>query len=477
MASKIKEKILDELMEMYSLTDSETKQGLLNSLAESIDKQDDDRNIRNILWANRDLTTRMFTGPDFQIMPSVGEIMMSNPPSDNLDYEKEFGKDWYTADIPLSKIQFLADKNGLDWKQVSQDMANKATAIQRDDIAHGRWDSSLPTSENLMREASGTLLTLFGRRQQEAIARGEDPTVNDYAGDIAENSMYAVPWGRALGAANTVAKAAAKGSKVAKVGSKVARALTGPVAQYVAGNVTAPLLSEVYDAAAYDDENPRGQFSIGDVLTGVGTNMAAPVMLQRFGGRLNRYIPIAKHMNEGGMITAKSKGQIAAEMAKTQTAQSRAQRAHTKVQRAIEGKHYPKLISETERQLSAGFNADDKKLYDAVLKKIRKGEMLNDAEWKYAHSGAHPELKDFYNLQYNPKQIPTGASLAAEESFKNLFTNEVPNVIGDESLPWYTRIPGGSLYYEYAKEQEEEEKQRQKEQAIEDKWKIRFGVE
>lgn len=468
MASKIKEKILDELTEMYNLTDSETKQSLLVSLAEAIDKQEDDRNIRNILWANRDLTTRMFTGPDFQVMPSVGEIMMSNPPSDNLDYEKEFGKDWYKnpANIPLSKIQFLADKNGLDWKQVSQDMANKATAMQRDDIAHGRWDSSLPTSENLKREVSGTLLTLFGRRQQEAIAKGEDPTVKDYAGDIAENSMYAVPWGRALGAANAVAK-----------GSKVARVLTGPGAQYIAGNVTAPLASEVYDAAVYDESNPRGNFSAGDVLTGVGTNMAAPVILQRLGGRLNRYIPIAEHMNEGGMITAKSKGQIAAEMAKTHTAQSRAQAAHTKVQHALEGKQYSKPISETERQLSAGFNADDKKLYDAVLKKIRKGEMLTDAEWKYANSGAHPELKDFYNLQYNPKQVPTGASLAAEESFKNLVTNEAPNLIGDESLPWYTRIPGGSLIYKYTKEQEEEEKQRQKEQAIEDIWKIRFGVE
>ena len=73
MASKIKEKILDELTEMYNLTDSETKQSLLLSLADAIDKQEDDRNIRNILWANRDLTMRMFTGPEFQVMPSVGE--------------------------------------------------------------------------------------------------------------------------------------------------------------------------------------------------------------------------------------------------------------------------------------------------------------------------------------------------------------------------------------------------------------------
>lgn len=466
MASKIKEKILDELMEMYNLTDSETKQGLLNSLAEAIDKQDDDRNIRNILWANRDLTTRMFTGPDFQVMPSVGEIMMSNPPSDNLDYEKEFGKDWYKniSNIPLSKIQFMADKNGLDWKQVSQDMANKATAMQRDDIAHGRWDSSLPTSENLKREASGTLLTLFGRRQQEAIARGEDPSAKDYAGDIAENSMYAVPWGRALGAAGAVAK-----------GSTVARALTGPAGQYIAGNTTAPIASEAYDAAVYDNDNPRGQFSIGDVGTGIATNMAAPVVLHRLTGQAARYLPIDKHMSSLGLINAKSQGQIAKEMAKTHTPMSAAQGANTRVARMVERNSQP---SEAMYEAAKKFNADDKKVYDAVLKKIRNKEVLTPTERNYALGGTHPELGDYYNLQYNPKAVPTGVSLAAEESVKNLVTNEAPNVAGDESLPWYTRIPvAGRLYYNYSKEQEEEEKQRKKEQDIEDKWKIRFGVE
>ena len=457
MASKIKEKILDELTEMYNLTDSETKQSLLLSLADAIDKQEDDRNIRNILWANRDLTMRMFTGPEFQVMPSVGEIVTSNPPSDTLNYEKEFGKDWYKnpANIPLSKIQFLADKNGLDWKQVERDMAAQATAMQRDDIAHGRWDPSLPTSENLKREVSGTLLTLFGRRQQEAIARGEDPSAKDYAGDIAENSLYAVPWGRAIGA-----------------GGKVATALT-----WAGGNAAAPIASEAYDAVAYGDDNPRGEFSIGDVGTGIATNMAAPVLLRNVTGRFSRYVPLAEHMNEGGMITAKSQAQIAKDMSRTQTPMSKAQGANTKIERALAGKQYKHMPDEAMYEEAAKFNAEDKKVYDAVLKKIRNKEMLSVKERQYALSGAHPELGDFYNLQFNPKKVPTGASLAAEESVKNLVTNEAPNVSGEESLPWYTRIPvAGRFIYKYTKEQEEEEKQRQKEQDIEDKWKIRFGV-
>ena len=204
MASKIKEKILDELLEMRNLTDSETKQGLLDGLADRIDKLDDDRDIRNLIWANRDLPLRMFTGDDFSVMPSIGEIMTSNPPSENFNYEKEFGKDWKYKfnDIPVSKIQFIADKNGLDWKEVLNDMANKAGMQTKEDIAHGRWDPNLSVGENIKQEIGGSLLSLFGRRQQEAIARGEDPTAKDVAGDVVENGMYAIPWGRAIGGAN-----------------------------------------------------------------------------------------------------------------------------------------------------------------------------------------------------------------------------------------------------------------------------------
>ena len=468
MASKIKEKILDELTEMYNLTESETKQSLLVSLAEAIEKQDDDRNIRNILWANRDLTMRMFTGPEFQVMPSVGSIVTSPAPSDTLDYAKEFGKDWYKnpGNIPLSQIQFMADKNGLDWKAVSQDMAAQATALQRDDIAHGRWDPNASTKENIKNEIGGTLLTLFGRRQQEAIARGEEPTLKDYAGDVAENGMYAIPWGRALGAAGAVAK-----------GGKVARVLTGPTAQYVAGNTAAPIASEVYDAAVYDNDNPRGEFSVGDVATGIGTNMAAPAAVQRVLGRLQRYVPISKHMNAGGMITGKSQGQIAAEMGQKHSPMSKAQSANTKIERALQGAQYKHTPDEAMYDLAAKFTGpEDKKVYDAVLKKIKGKEALSVKEREYALHGAHPELADYYNLQYNPKVLPTGASLAAEESMKSVITNEAPNLIGDESLPWYTRIPGGILYYRHAKEEEEAEQQRKKEQEIEDKWKIRFGV-
>ena len=63
----------------------------------------------------------------------------------------------------------------------------------------------------------------------------------------------------------------------------------------------------------------------------------------------------------------------------------------------------------------------------------------------------------------------------SEEALKNLATNEAPNLIGDESLPWYTRIPGGTQYYKWSKEKEQEEEDLKKQKEIEDKWKIIFG--
>jgi ParB family chromosome partitioning protein len=58
-------------------------------------------------------------------------------------------------------------------------MTKAKIAKDREAFAHGRWrdDASIP--ENIANEVGGTLLTLFGRRQQEAIARGEDPKLKE----------------------------------------------------------------------------------------------------------------------------------------------------------------------------------------------------------------------------------------------------------------------------------------------------------
>ena len=434
-------------------------------LADAIDQLKSDKDVREYIWANRAYFDKVIPADAMKDAPSFRGIVYGDPPETPLDLDKTFGKDWDKdfASIPYNKIEFVAEQKGLNPKELTKQMADIATQRERQRIAHGEDEGGwFDSPKAFARNLGGATLSLFGRRQQEAIARGEEPTAKDYAGDIAENSMYAIPWGRALGAVGAVAK-----------GSKVARALTGPVGQYVIGNATAPIAAEAYDAAVYDNQNPRGEFSVGDVGTGIATNMAAPVIMQRLGGRYGTYIPFIKHMNEGGMIAAKSQGEIAADLARRQTPMSNAQRANTRIENMLRSGGVPK---DNLYSAAAKFNADDKKVYDAVLKKIRNKEALTQSEWQYVNSGSHPELTDFYNLQYNPDRVPTGTQLAAEESVKNLITNEAPNVMGDVTLPWYTRIPGGSLYYEHAREAAEAEKQRKKEQEIEDKWKIRLGV-
>lgn len=445
MASNLKEDIKKEIRKLNSLGVSDTQKALLEGLYDAVDDAKGDREIRQVLWANRDLTRRLFINDDFKIMPKLAEIVMSPAPSDNINLDKEFGKDWYKdfGNIPLSQIQFLADKNGLDWKKLNQTMAEEATRRTREDIAHGRWDDRASLSENLKNELGGTLLTLFGRRQQESIGRGEEPSVKDYAGDAIENGLYAVPWGRALGA-----------------GGKVAAAL-----QYAGANTAAPLVSETYDKAVYhnDKDNPRSKFSVGDVATGTGVNMAMPVFMRGVLTRAGRYAPAVKEVGERvGKQDVVSREQLAKELA-TVNPQARAQYFNELLN---EGK---KLSPELQ-EFAVSYDAAKKQMYDRILNKLRNGESLTEAEIKFAV--ADPYLNKFRYID----RAPSEARLAGEESVKNLITNELGSdkEIGNSAL---NRIPfAGPWLAKKVKEDEEEEEALRKQKEIEDKWKIILGV-
>lgn len=428
MASNLKEDIKKEIRKLKNLGVTETQKAMLEGLYDKVDEASGDLEVRKALWANRDLTSRLFTIDDFKIMPKVGDIVMGPVPDGKVNLDKEFGKDWTSnyGNIPVTKIQFVADKHGLDWKQLSKEMEQTATAQARHDIAYNG--------------APGKLLSIFGRRQQEAIARGEDPSAKDYIGDIGENALYAVPWGRAIGATGKL----------------------GAAAQFAVANSTAPVASETYDAAVYDNENPRGQFSIGDVGTGIATNMTAPYVLNRLTGKFARYMPFMKHMDDLGMINAKSQEQIVKQMNKPHTPQSTVKALNTRLERGYN-------LTPAQEDLAATYKPEYKETFDKILKKLRNGEKLDKVEINFAK--ADPYLNEIRYGQY----APTEAQLMSEEALKNLATNEAPNLIGDESLPWYTRIPGGTQYYKWSKEKEQEEEDLKKQKEIEDKWKIIFG--
>ena len=102
------------------------------------------------------------------------------------------------------------------------------------------------------------LSKIFTPRRYEAIARGDDPSFTDTAGDIVENAAYMIPgatFGKIVSGANKAANAAKFGLGIA----------------------SAPAIAEFFDATTRGDDDPnadRRDFSWGDVLMGAATNAA-----------------------------------------------------------------------------------------------------------------------------------------------------------------------------------------------------------
>lgn len=290
MASKIKKQIQDEIFKNIKYF-TPTQQALLKGLYNKIETYDNDTDIVNTVWANKDLPLRMISDKDLsEMLPGLSNLLIGEPRTGKVNLEKSFGKDWaYNFEnIPYNQIALVAEKNGVNPKELMYTMRDMATAKRREDIAHGRWDPNDPLYKNIFNEIGGTALNLFGKRQQEAIARGEDPSLKDYGLDIGQSMLEAVPYGRLakFAKAPTMLNAAAYGGSVAM----------------------SPLVTEIADANLYEDSNPRGQFDPYEVLTGVGTNIVGDVLLRGggnvadrvFGGKVGKRM---LHLGEGESTT------------------------------------------------------------------------------------------------------------------------------------------------------------------------------
>lgn len=135
-------------------------------------------------------------------------------------------------------------------------------------------------------ENVGMFLTKFFRpRAYEAWERGEDPTWKDQVGDFIESGLMAIPAGKYVGAASRVL------SKIPKVGQYAQKALANKAVSTVLGNAVAPFASEAMDAAMRGEDDPNTQrqdFSIGDALMGLATNLGVGFGLARIGGGAGR---------------------------------------------------------------------------------------------------------------------------------------------------------------------------------------------
>lgn len=448
MASKIKKKVLDEIQKTKNVfrkagLEESTKYAVLEGLYNQIYKFDNDQEIINTVWSNRDLPLKMFTVDELEMMPSLNTLMIGEPSTVKVDYDKSFGPDWKEnfESIPYNQIALVAMKNGVDEKKLLSDMADEVTKQRRYDIAHGG--------------VQGKVMSVVSPRQQEAIARGEEPSAFDVGGDVAEMALYAVPYGRG---ASAVIKNPA-----------VRRGVAGTLS-----NIAPPLTTEAMDAAMYGDENPRGNFSVGDVVAGTSTNVVFPWILRRSG-------KIGKSFGIDSPLAELAQGQTAKEI------------IEDKYRSAI-----PKYDISTSagREAEANFNKLDPVLQNVLIQKhpiivkvaLTKGKNLEEKATNFLKKNGYDTSK--YRVDYdgivlknkfkeshvtndatkaydyiygvNGESANSAWRLAGEEALKNILSNKAGDQYAQSNRSLLGKIPLAGNAIQNAIDESEKEKERMK---------------
>lgn len=461
---KLKDKVLDELYKNN-----------YRDLYNEIDKIDNDNDVANYIAGAKHYLTQTMSDKDLEGMPNFSSALFGKLKTGKVDYAKEFGKDWYNnyEEIPYQEIKYIADKNGVDPNKLIRDMGTEAIGLRRQDIATGNNPDA-----SFMDKVGGKALSIFGRRQQEAIARGEDPSKRDYVGDIGEQAIYFVPYG-----------AIAKGLSA---GSKVGRLLT------LGSNAVAPLATESYDKVVYEDPNPRGNFYISDVASSTALNALAPSfvkgVLEATSKLLNKPNLSKAVQNYANLDRPVRQDRISKLLGGLRgSPQSQRQRYNTQIN------SNPELASQnlTSEQLSEGFNFDKdyKAMHDKLYAKLaaRQGRWQGDPTKKMSSGSAkisyNEAMQDFTpnELQFivNDEELrtllpselsrtPTLGEIAGEEASKNYATNQYGNIWGEEGNSLSRLGYPGKVISDKFKEEEAEE-QRKLEEArilkeIEDKY-------
>lgn len=471
MASKIKKQIQDEIFKNIKYFNP-TQQALLKGLYNKIETLDNDTDIVNTIWANKDLPLRMIPDRDLsELLPGLSNLLIGEPRTGEVNLEKSFGKDWASnfENIPYNQIALVAEKNGVDPKELMYTMRDMATANRREDIAHGRWDPNDPVYKNIANEIGGVALNLFGQRQQEAIARGEDPSLKDYGLDIGQSVLEAVPYGQAIRLAN----------------NPVARNLIGGVVS----NAAAPVLTEAADAIAYDDDNKRGTFNTMDAISGSLVN-ATGANLLRLGGLALNKVGADKVsnvlMNLGNRESRKDAAKTIQRMMDEQNAMSQMAKTFWDVEKNTFKPEFGKLPNELKAKVLAYMdNADNNAIREVILDKLHKANPVTKGQ-KLAYKDYQPEFLDdeirymmkdpqlskYLSGDYNFYKLPSVLRLGAEESIKNLTTNKLGNYQHEQGKA-LTRIPlVGRALQSYIDERELEEEERKRLEDLYTKYKF-----
>ena len=461
-----KDKVLNELRESN-----------YRDLYKQIEQIDNDVDVANYINSSKKYFTQTMTNKDLEGMPTFSQALFGELKTGKVDYDKEFGKDWYNKfeEIPYQEIQYVADKQGVNPKDLINKMGEEATKLRRYDIAHGNNPDA-----TIMDKFGSVALSLFGRRQQEAIERGESPELRDYAGDAGEQVLSYAPFG-------TIARGINASSKIGKL-------LT------MASNGAVPLATESYDTIAYDDSNPRGKFSGTDVISGGVNNAVAPLAIKGVVGGMAG--AVGNHKVEDAIRNfAKLDVPIKEDRISRllgglrNSPQARAQRYNAIINNNAE--NASRNLTANEISIGLNFDKDYKKTKDYLQAKLasRQGKFKDDPNKKLTAGSVkisyNEAMKDFTpdELQFivnDPdlvKYLPSELNrmtklrdLGLEEGFERYMTNQHGNIWAKDANPWTRLGYFGEVISDSMEEQDKEEQDKLLQEAILEELKEKYGT-
>jgi len=447
-------------------------------LARQIGQIDNDVDVANYINSSKLYYTKTMPSKDLAGMPKFSSALFGELKNGKVDYNKEFGEDWYNKfeEIPYQEIEFVANKQGVNPKDLIIKMSEVATNKRREDISKGNNPDA-----SLRDKVGGTALSLFGRRQQEAIARGEDPKLRDYAGDIGEQALYFAPYG-------AIAKGVGGASKVGK-------------GLILGSNAVAPLATESYDAVAYGDSNPRGNFSVSDVAAGTATNAVAPWLIKGGAMGLGKWLN-KPNFNKAVMEYANVDQPIREDRISRLLGGLRDSPHSTRQKFHKEIITNPEQASKnlTADQLAEGFNynKDYKAKFDELYAKLaaRQGTGFKDDPTKKLRAGSatisyEDAMKDFTPDELKfivddpdlrkmlPSEIsnmPTLTDVAGQEATKNYVTNQYGNIWAEDRDPWTRLGYPGVVISKKLKDDKSKEEAKLLQEAILEELKEKYGT-
>jgi len=289
MAKYSKAKLQEELEGQLSAGAGEnpsTRDQVIFGLLDTIDELGSEQAIKEYFRVNNAVISRMVENDE---MPVLSEILHTEPDwgkEKSLDLKKMFGENaldkWH--EIPWEDVVYAAKQNEIDPKLLYKEITRQAEAEQRRKIAHGEdlggWFDS---PESFAHNLGGAALSILSPRVQASIERGEDPKMADYALDAIQNALYT---GVKLPGVGKMLSFVGSKSPVA---SKAMNSVGGKLVEGLGNNARNPVAMEILDDVAYDEENnPRSDLRVSDMLVGTGINATAPILTKMAGMKLAR---------------------------------------------------------------------------------------------------------------------------------------------------------------------------------------------